>query len=102
MKLQQGDIILKSIDEIPRKAKKVNKSDKGFIIQHGKVTGHSHRIEDNVELYEHNDTKYLKTLNPIELKHEEHKPLIIPPGKYMITRIMQYDPFEAEEQYVAD
>lgn len=86
--IRQGDVLLKSIDNI-----------KGHKLPHltlaeGEVTGHSHRIsKGQAELYQKGDILYLKVLSETAtLTHEEHKAIPIPQGNWMVKIQREYEP----------
>ncbi|MBI5847174.1 MAG: hypothetical protein HZB31_04370 [Nitrospirae bacterium] len=102
MKKQQGDVIIRSIKEIPAYAKRVVRQRRGFILAEGEATGHAHVIEEEIEMYEMNGILYLKADRPVTVKHEEHKPVSLDKGVYEIGIVREYDPFEEEVRKVAD
>lgn len=76
-------------------------------LAHGEATGHMHKIfgpEDSFSLREDVKTKvkYLKVVKPVSLKHQEHSPIVLPPGGYRIGIQREYDPFEKLSRQVAD
>lgn len=72
----------------------IEPSPKGYILAKGEITGHTHKIEDfvNVRLYQVGDVYYLECLNPVSVVHEEHKPITLEPGiwKVGIQRVYDY------------
>ena len=97
MKFQQGDVIIKKCD-IPKDAKKVIKR----AIALGEVTGHSHKIIEDCEMYERDGVLYIKSTNAMNVKHEEHGDIILPAGKYKVDIVKEYDPFLEEVRQVRD
>lgn len=97
---RQGDVLIKQINKLPKGLKKV----KDKTLAYGEVTDHSHRFKDAtpIELFLLNDAKYLQVNLPSPLIHEEHKKIIIEPGKYEITQEREYDYFENELRQVVD
>ena len=97
--IQQGDVLLFE-ENIPTDLVSENTN----IVQHGKATGHSHRLPESETVYVHPKTKerYLKLVKPAILKHEEHNPIEIPPGTYRIGIVKEYDHFLEESRNVAD
>ncbi|AFZ36089.1 hypothetical protein Sta7437_2557 [Stanieria cyanosphaera PCC 7437] len=94
--IRQGDVIL-----IP------TEQTEGQLLTHltlaeGEVTGHKHRIsEGQAELYQTNDTLYLKILSQTAtLSHEEHQTISIPGGNWMVKIQREYEP--RGWRYVAD
>lgn len=107
MRLQQGDVLIKEVEEIPEGLT----FSKTNTLQYGELTGHAHRLhEGEFEIYlnpkeqdkDGNGRKYLRVVRPTELRHEEHRPFIIHPGIYEIGIVKEYDHFEEIERRVAD
>jgi hypothetical protein len=99
MKLQQGDVILNSVDyEI--KGKKLNH----LILAEGEATGHSHQLIDGLgQLIMMAKIMHLQVFSETaKLLHEEHKPIIVPKGNWKVNIVREYDPFENEIRRVAD
>ena len=98
---QQGDVIIEQT-EIPNTAKKIDKD--RIILAEGEMTGHSHTIEDtsNCFAFESSEGLYLRVINEVTIKHEEHKPITVPPGNYKIRKVQEYDHFKEEARKVQD
>lgn len=86
--IRQGDVILQPIQQL-----------EGIKLPHltlaeGEVTGHKHCIsEGEAQLYEKDGTLYLCVLSQTALlTHEEHKPISIPQGNWMIRIQREYEP----------
>ncbi|MBE9117509.1 hypothetical protein IQ249_16540 [Lusitaniella coriacea LEGE 07157] len=86
--IRQGDVILKPISQV--QGKKLSH----LTLAEGEVTGHSHRISSGeAQLLEKGDTLYLKVLSETALLvHEEHKPVTIPQGDWMVKIQREYEP----------
>ena len=98
MLIQQGDVLIKKIDNI--KGKKLNH----LTLAQGESTGHHHTItEGEAELYEDNSILYLR-VNSEEaiLTHQEHNPVVIEKGDYEIGIVREYDHFAEESRRIAD
>ncbi len=97
--IRQGDVILLPVE--PGIATG-NKRLSHLTLAEGEVTGHKHRISDGqAELYKKEGTLYLKVLSETAtLTHEEHKPLQIPYGNWMVRIQREYEP--EGWRYVAD
>jgi hypothetical protein len=95
--LRQGDVLLIPASETVTGAKLPY-----LTLAEGEVTGHRHRItQGEAELYEHKGTLYLKVLSPTALlTHEEHQPIAIPKGDWMVRIQREYEP--DGWRYVAD
>lgn len=101
---RQGDVWMERVDRIPEKAKKQNSGP--VILAHGEVTGHSHRVlnwEDVTSYVDENGDIFISSTKDIEVVHDEHGPITLPPGEYCVTRQREYDAFaERKERQVLD
>lgn len=95
--LRQGDVLLIPASETVTGGKLAH-----LTLAEGEVTGHRHRItQGEAELYEYKETLYLKVLSPTALlTHEEHQPIAIPQGDWMVRIQREYEP--EGWRYVAD
>lgn len=78
---------------------------KDACLAYGEATGHSHAlVSGNFELRECPKTKvrHLRVVSDSELKHQEHSPIMLPPGGYRIGIQREYDPFERLIRTVTD
>lgn len=100
--IQQGDILFNRVNSIPKTAKIVKRSPKGFVFAEGEVTGHAHITTADIELFEHNGTLYMRNALPIEVEHEEHGTVTVPEGEWEVGRVVEYDPFEEAIEAVRD
>lgn len=99
----QGDVFLVTCSKIPTGAKRVKESNRGYVLAEGEATGHAHCVVGSgIEMYESEGTLFLKTNKPVEVKHEEHKPITIAPGTWKVGRVREYDAFEEEARNVRD
>ena len=126
IKYQQGDVVMFKVDD-----EYFNKNTRGgggvveyhgkqpthAILEFGEVTGHTHQInmanmlkEAGVSLHMGYNRKAgqdapegFQVLNvPVVLTHEEHDPLELPPGKYIVHRVKEFDHISGRSTYVAD
>jgi hypothetical protein len=97
--IRQGDVILMPMQ---RAVAMGDKRLPHLTLAEGEVTGHRHRISDGkAELYEKDGVLYLKVLSETAtLTHEEHKPIQIPQGNWMVRIQREYEP--EGWRYVAD
>ena len=130
-KYQQGDVVMyKLSDEDFKEYSNENKSGDGYpindykgqsntkaVLAFGEVTGHTHRVEmsdmlknagislhmgygreagtDVPEAFEvHNES--------VELQHEEHDTITLPPGNYVVKIVREFNHITRRAQYVAD
>jgi hypothetical protein len=101
-KLQQGDVIIRSIEKIPDGVKQVSKTVRGFVLAEGEATGHAHVIEDDIEMYEKDGVLFIKAHRPVTVKHEEHKPIRLEKGNYEIGYVREYNFYKEEPRRVKD
>ena len=89
MKVRQGDLLIVSVDEIP----KDSKPKKDRVLAEGEATGHMHEL-DSGEVYEVGDTLYFRVPgdSTATLKHQEHKEIEFAPGEYKVIRQREYEP----------
>lgn len=67
------------------------------ILARGEATGHSHRIEDptTAEVFDFDGSGYLRVLGSgARLVHDEHLPIVLPPGVYRFWMQREYSPKE--------
>ena len=128
-KYQQGDVVMFQVDNetFEKYAKQGNdhantvsyntQSHNNPVLAFGEATGHLHQIhmkdmldaaevtlhmnpystagEDVPEGFEvHEET--------VTLTHEEHNPLDVPPGKYVVRIVREFDHMTGRSRYVAD
>lgn len=94
---QQGDVLLKTTD-IPKKAKQVQDP----VLVRSAVTGHTHSVSLQAEVFEYEGKKYIKAKKTFALTHQEHHTLKVPPGEYWVDAVQEYDHFAEEARAVAD
>lgn len=94
--IRQGDVILVPVQQTE------GEQLLHLTLAEGEVTGHSHRIsQGEAELYEKNGTLYLRVVSKdATLTHEEHQPISIPQGNWMVRIQREYEP--SGWRYVAD
>jgi len=89
--LAQGDVLLVRVTSIPAKAVEVPRDGGRVVLAYGEVTGHSHGISDmKVRMMRFAGMDYLDVGTTVTLKHEEHAPVTIAPGKYSVVRQREY------------
>ena len=87
------------------------------ILAFGEVTGHTHRVEMSEMLKDAGVTLHMnyngqagkdvpqafEVLNePVELQHEEHDTVTLPPGNYVVKIVREFNHITRRAQYVAD
>ena len=98
----QGDVFFSKVRAIPQSVIRVSRSKRGFIIAEGEATGHAHVIDGDIELYEKDGILFIKTVHEVEVRHEEHLPVNLPPGLWKVGTVKEYDPFLEEARQVRD
>lgn len=94
MQIQQGDVIIVSVNSIPADAKKLPHN----ILAQGESTGHSHvALADDVELFEKDGILYFSAPSGTGIKHQTHNIITVPPGKFKFGIISEYD-YDTEER----
>lgn len=79
---RHGDVLVVSVDSIPKDAK-VLKGRQWIAL--GEKTGHHHSVDLVDSLFQTEDGKlYLKATKRTTLRHQEHKPIILEPGCYLV------------------
>ena len=126
-KYQQGDVVMFKVDakyfeKHTRQGKecKVGYSggkDEHAIVAFGEVTGHKHQVnmkdmaeEAGVTLSMGYNGKagvdvpegFAVIDAPVTITHEEHDPVKLPPGYYMVRIVREHDHIAGRTQYVAD
>jgi len=91
---RQGDVLLVKVDDIPKKVKQ----QKSNVVVEGEATGHAHRLHNgqiliykDEETYENKETMFINAMKNAKLVHEEHGPIEIEVGFYMVIRQREYD-----------
>lgn len=92
---RQGDVLLREIPRIPRGAKKSESN----VVLKGEVTGHAHCIMGGeIFVLERNDTMFIKAGEGTTLVHDEHAPIKVDAGEYLILRQREFDPTSPDSQ----
>lgn len=102
---RQGDVLLVQVDAVPADAASVAREKGRLVLAHGEATGHAHAIVDETaqlvtteQLVSAEQAAELYLLvhgtSSVELVHEEHDAIAIPPGSYRVVRQREYSPEE--------
>ncbi len=106
MQKQQGDVIFKTVQVLPKGAKKL----KGAVFAEGEGH-HLHRAADaaNVALYEIDGIKYAKVKARTTVEHVtpsglkgERNPITLEPGVYQFGQVVEYDYLAEMNRTVVD
>lgn len=100
--IRQGDVLLVPVTSAPQGATARRPGKRGHVLMEGEATGHAHTIEarEGVALVTAEQAQELRmwllveTDEPVDLVHEEHSTLAIPPGSYEVIRQVEYAPEE--------
>lgn len=99
MQIQQGDVLIESVECIPAGGVKLPHAR----LAEGEATGHAHVAEaEDVELFEVNGVLYLSAPHGTKVAHEEHAVVTVPTGKWKVGKVLEYDHFAEEARWVAD
>ena len=125
-KYQQGDVVMLKVDDDYFKDNAVNKgndasyntqSHNNPVLAFGEVTGHKHQVnmanmlkEAGVTLHMGYQGKvgedvpqgFVVRNENVILTHEEHDPLELPPGKYIVHIVQEFNHITRRAQNVAD
>ncbi len=106
-KLQQGDVLLLAVSALPANCRPASKDARGIVLAEGEFTGHFHGIaaQRGVALMEApNGLRFLvnESESPIEVTHQEHKPVVIPPGIFQVGQVREKDWFQDMVRTVRD
>ena len=129
-KYQQGDVVMYKLND--EDFKEYNNEEKGSqydivnyagqtntkaVFAFGEVTGHTHRVEMSemlkdagVSLHmDYNREAGIDVPNAfevhnesVELQHEEHDTITLPPGNYVVKIVREFNHLTRRAQYVAD
>ena len=91
---RQGDVLIVQLEEPPTATVSVpREADGRLVVAHGEATGHAHVVVGgDAELVSASeaDDLYLLVYGKAALVHEEHNPIVIPPGNYQVARQREY------------
>lgn len=93
---RQGDVLFKTVDQIPKGGKRRST---GHILE-GEATGHIHRVAEaqlaEAEVLDCGAGLFMRVTGEggVSIVHEEHDPIVLPPGNYEIVRQREYAPDE--------
>lgn len=105
--VRQGDVLLIPTKSIPKGLKPAQRDQRGrVVLAEGEVTGHAHVVlDDPATLFVQSDVdemadRFLKVDEEVQVVHDEHDPLTLAPGNWIVRQKREYAP-EAPRQ-VAD
>ena len=89
---RQGDVFIISADEIPADA-----VPRRPVLAEGEVTGHAHRLDssERAVVMGNNSGLFLRVFgDDVTVTHEEHGPVTVPRGDYIVRIQREYHPVE--------
>lgn len=97
MNYRHGDVLLDKVNDSAKGLQRVKLSARGIVLAEGEATGHAHRIDGGAAvLYElpgnDNAVRLLVVRRTVNLVHEEHGRIELPPGKYRVRIKRAYSP----------
>jgi len=96
---QQGDVLLKAVNEIPGDVQ----DQKTDVLVMGESTGHAHRVTSgDYKIVRNAAVMYLLAYTIVKIQHEEHDIIELPPGTYLVDQVKEYDHFAKEVRTVVD
>jgi len=92
--LRQGDVLIIPVRRAPKKLTPVQAEDGRLILARGEVTGHHHSVDAGVATLslDEGGVMYLDIDELTEIRHQEHAPIPLAPGKYKVVRQREYSP----------
>jgi hypothetical protein len=101
---RQGDVGLIAVTALPSDATPETADGSRIVLKYGEATGHAHAfsLTPAVQTFiTPKKERYLRLVEPMTLKHEEHTHIEIPPGVYAIPNQVEWSD-EQEPRIVAD
>lgn len=96
---RHGDVLVEPVAGVEPAGAALPRSPSGHVVlAEGEVTGHAHRIaEEGCDLYPYpgandNGVRLLVVRASVDLSHEEHHTIRLPPGTYKVRVKRQYNP----------
>ena len=102
---QHGDVLILEVTRLPKGAKLISPRDGKLILAEGEATGHAHAIVDtdcDVDVYRIGNVTFLHVRQPVEVVHEEHSTVTLPPAVWRVSQVREYDHFREESRRVMD
>ncbi len=94
--VRQGDVFIFRVGALPKDAKQVERQGGLVVLALGEATGHHHSIADiGVDMFETANSvdRWLKVgTEGATLTHQEHAPVFLPEGNYVVRIQREYSP----------
>jgi hypothetical protein len=91
---RQGDVLIEQIAKLPGALKRQKPENGRIILAHGEATGHHHSIGiDSADWWKNaGGEQFLSVRTDAAVQHQEHAPIMLPPGSYRVRRQREYTP----------
>lgn len=104
---RQGDVLIVPIPafDIAGNLTPVKPEGRGLILAYGEVTGHAHTVApDKAQMWQDEAKNFfLAVLTPeCFVVHDEHAPILLPPGNYKVVLQREYSFWDDEVRQVMD
>lgn len=92
MQFRQGDVLIESVDALPKLTMTEVVVPNRVVLAYGEVTGHAHAIYPTIEgkmpakLWDAGAERFLQVLERTTLLHEEHSGIPLEPGVYRVSK----------------
>ena len=86
---RQGDLLFVRQEAQPDQPLTPRQSN---VIVEGEATGHAHRLASGAVLEAPDGTLYLDVPHTTQVVHEEHGPITLDPGLWLVVRQREYHP----------
>ena len=101
-----GDVVIERVAALPADFASLPAEPKQALA-YGEATGHIHQLQGGNEAFDlrynpQTGERFLRIVQPVTLKHQEHSPIVLPPGDYVSRQQVEYDPFEQLVRKVVD
>ena len=105
--IRQGDILIAQTNHIPANTTPVPLENGHVVLAHGEVTGHAHVVDDPTVVFLATDLadladRFLRVERECRVVHDEHDPITLPPGDYVVRRQREYQSADMAPMQVAD
>ena len=104
---RQGDVIIIPVEAFPTNTTEVLRDGGRIILAAGEVTGHHHAIASEgaaLLAAPNTDDRFLRIMDAsgVTLTHEEHAPIVLPAGNYVVRIQREYTSANMPPIRVAD
>lgn len=101
---RQGDVLLIEARMPEDEVTAVARDDGKLVLAYGEFTGHSHAIaeQDAYMVQFANGERYLRVGTSVQVRHQEHLPVVLPPGTFKVIIQREYVPGPVQYREVAD